>query len=300
MKNFAIIGTLFLFLTFQVSYNQQVMYDLLGAAPGYDLLMVYSSEGNLWNAGSYDGTFATTADINQNAGIIQPTFASTPIAKLLKASAGKPFDVTLSFNIYRPVGHTVTINNDGNTITGAIGKNEQNNVYDQNVVLNYSGGGYDPTTQSVGITFSNRFTFPVGRTQGWLVFQFSVSRTIGGITTTKEYTIALPYVVEGASILITQANPVAIKGYLKEPSIPQMILHNPPGDLSTVTFQTNQEACRNISESLTTDESNTGKLGVTLGIAGAAGMFITTNFEFSVTASASVGAGQTHENLKST
>jgi Concanavalin A-like lectin/glucanases superfamily/Ig-like domain CHU_C associated len=293
MKNFTIIGTIFFLLSFQVSYSQQVKYDLLGSAPGYDSLMVYSSEGNLGNAGSYAGTFATTADINQNAGIIQPTFASTPIAKLLKASAGKPFDVTLSFKIYSPLGNTVTVNNDGNTITGAIGKNEQNNVYDQNVVLNYSGGGYDANTQSVGITFSNRFTFPVGRTQGWLVFQFSVSRTSGPINSTKEYTIALPYVVEGASILITQANPVAKRGYLKEPSIPQMILHNPPGDLSTVTFQTNQEACRNMSESLTTDESNTGKLGVTLGIAGSAGLFITTNFEFSVTASASVGGGST-------
>ena len=70
-----------------------------------------------------------------------------------------------------------------------------------------------------------------------------------------------------------------------------MVLHNPPGDNSTVTFATNQEACRTFTETASDDISNSGFLDVTLGIAGSAGLFVTTNFEFSVTASASAGGG---------
>jgi hypothetical protein len=85
-------------------------------------------------------------------------------------------------------------------------------------------------------------------------------------------------------INLSPTNGVTPLGRFREPAIPQMILHNPPGDGSSVTFETLQEACRTMSQSLTTGESNTGKLNVTLGIAGSAGLFVTTNFEFSVTA----------------
>ena len=45
--------------------------------------------------------------------------------------------------------------------------------------------------------------------------------------------------------------------------------------------------CRTFTETASDDISNSGFLDVTLGIAGSAGLFVTTNFEFSVTASRS-------------
>lgn len=155
-------------------------------------------------------------------------------------------------------------------------------------------------------TFTSTITFAQGSTRGYVIIPIQESVTnfsqqcdralpprCWWNTANFDNVIILPFVVEGPIIDISENNAVPILGRFREPAIPQMILHNPPGDGSFASFQTLQEACRSMSQSLTTEESNAGKLNITLGIAGSAGLFITTNFEFSVTASASVGAGNT-------
>ncbi|WP_064197841.1 MULTISPECIES: 3-coathanger stack domain-containing protein [Emticicia] len=230
-----------------------------------------------------------TGDITANAGYgaIPNAFTNAPTAQLFKATAGKPFTITLEFDLQNAIfgGTESTIT----MLQSGLGKNDQNYSYDQFITI--------PQTSAVDVNgrkryvFTGTYTFPVGRTQAWLVFGFR--RSLGNPNDTRDNMIILPFVVEGAYNDISEANKVKILGRFREPAIPQMILHNPPGDMSSVTFQTAQEACRNMSESLTTEESNTGKLNVTLGIAGSAGLFVTTNFEFSVTASVSGGGGST-------
>ncbi|MFT6204844.1 MAG: hypothetical protein ACJAZY_002036 [Spirosomataceae bacterium] len=270
--------------------GQQLEYNLNSGPWGIDRLTVISSEGNLDNSGVHLGQTTGGNDIISNAPFIATTFAATPINKVLKATAGKPFNVGLSFDLGLPENSSVYVNS--NTadlaINGGIGKNEQGYAYDQYITLTKGGGGIGPNSR--GVFYGGQFTFPVGRTQGWLVFGFTINRTMNGYTFPPYYyTVVLPYVIEGS--MVSLSNPITPLGTFKEPAIPQLILHNPPGDMSTVTFQQGQKTCRNISQQVSTSQSVAGNLNVTLGIAGSAGLFVTTNFEFSATISASAGTG---------
>lgn len=227
-------------------------------------------------------------DMNSRATVdplIAQTFNAVPIANRFKAVAGVPFTVTFTIQLVNGTSNNITrhcwIQLFGDKL--GIGKNEQTSLYDRTVNLNSSGQSQ--------YTFSVTHTFPVGRTQGWMVLNFGENTEyLGGYFNDL---VILPFVVEGPTVDITQPNAVPILGTFKVPAVPQLILHNPPGDGSTVTFQTNQEACRNISETINNESSNAGTLDVTLGIAGQAGMFITAPFEFSATISAGGGGGST-------
>ncbi|GGD46839.1 hypothetical protein GCM10011514_08540 [Emticicia aquatilis] len=215
--------------------------------------------------------------------LIAQTFNAVPIANQFKAVAGVPFTVTFTIRVASGTQNNITrnclVNAFGDKL--GIGKNEQTSLYDRTVNLTSS--------ISSNVTFSVTHTFPVGRTQGWIVLNFGESTGFFGGGAND--LVILPFIIEGPTVDITQPNAVSILGTFNEPAVPQLIIHNPPGDGSTVTFQTNQETCRNISETINNETSNTGNLDVTLGIAGSAGMFIETTFEFTTTISAGFGGG---------
>jgi Concanavalin A-like lectin/glucanases superfamily len=255
-----------------------------------ETLKVTSTGGSVGGGNVLRGdAINSTGDILDPAGYggISNAFNIVPAAQLFKATAGKPFTITLEFNI----GNNVYGQTESSTITmlqSGLGKNDQNYSYDQYITIAQTSDVIDAPNNRRKYTFTGTYTFPVGRTQAWLVFGFN--RTYGSGFNASNI-IVLPFVVEGAYNDISAANPVQIKGYTREPAIPYMVLHNPPGDNSTITFATNQEACRTFTETASDDISNSGFLDITLGIAGSAGLFVTTNFEFSVTASASAGGG---------
>lgn len=273
------------------SFSQWSDSNLLGYGVGFnDKITVTSSETSVSGTNAYQAVLVNnTNDIIVVAenGSLSNAFTTVPLANQFKATAGKPITISIEFDLVHSGAGTIfdTWIPNNTSLSGGIGKNEQNYAYDQYITIPLNS--FQDAAPRRKYKYTGTYTFAVGRTRSWLVFGFQINRS--GVSFYKS--VIIPFVVEGPSINISQANPVAIRGYLKEPAIPQMILHNPPGDLSSVTFQTNQEACRNMSESLTTDESNLGKLDVTLGIAGSAGLFITTNFEFSVTASIGGGGG---------
>lgn len=267
-------------------------FSALNTATYNETLKVTNTGGSVGGGNVVRGdAINSTGDILAPAGYggISNAFNIVPTAQLFKASAGKPFTITLEFDLanafFGSSESTITM------LQSGLGKNEQNYAYDQYITIPQTSVVTDNPNNRRKYTFTGTYTFPVGRTRAWLVFGFR--RTIGPANSTNyaENIIVLPFVVEGAFNDISAANPVQIKGYTKEPAIPYMILHNPPGDNSTVTFATNQEACRTFSETASDDVSNSGFLDIKLGIAGSAGLFVTTNFEFSVTASASVGGG---------
>jgi hypothetical protein len=223
--------------------------------------------------------------------------SSIPLDKRLRAKAGVPFSITINTS-KRKQGTNTDLDNV--RLKYGIGKNEQSYRYDiaeSNGVYGTYTSQADPITQS----FTINHTF-VGRTEAWIVLElyegaliFSFTGGFGGNFNTTAYSastsIVIPIVVEGPSIEISEASPIQPLGTFREPAIPQMILHNPPGDGSSVTFATNQETCRNISETIANENAVNANLKVTLGIAGQAGMFITAPFEFSASISSDVGTG---------
>lgn len=126
-------------------------------------------------------------------------------------------------------------------------------------------------------------TFPLGIRKGY--FAFKVVR--GDISSPyPPHMIVIPFVVEGATVA-----DVPILGTTVQPQMPYMVLHVPPGDGSSSKFVEGKTTCREIVDTYAEDNSNSANLAVKLGVAGQAGFIVTTKFEFSVTFSGSVTAG---------
>lgn len=305
----------------QPSYSQQLKIPIKLPAylvhPGdnlpVDTLYVTGSNGSVAGSGLQIIPLGRTQDENYTyltqEQMIQDVMNNTPQEKFLKAKSGEAINLTFAFklkagNYVAPYIDTnggyqypPTSGDDDYSISGYAGQEDITNYPNQTPhhLSNSNTTTYENNGNTKVVTYTSSLTFNLGRFKSWVVFTFGLWQRDDFYNVPKfiRYTVVVPFVVEGPLITPSQANPIAIKGYLREPAIPQFILHNPPGDMSSVTFQTNQEACRNMSEALTTEESNTGRLNVTLGIAGSAGLFVSTNFEFSVTASLNGGGGST-------
>ncbi len=311
------------------SVQAQWVTDTMGkVAGGYGVdgtVKVTSTAGSVAGDNNYQGLIVPDPNF-YNQPRIDQAFNSIPTANLFKATAGEPFTITLE--VYHkyvpdipsnpPVPSTNNVLIDyfvgdawdtpGDLFNGSIralrGKEEQAELYDEDVMLNkdlqYEVVIVDPNVPLLGkkSIFSHEFMFPTGTERGWIVMGF-VEKSYT-VYNQNRYTnlIILPFVVEGPKLTMTEEDPVPILGVFREPAIPQIILHNPPGDLSTVTLESSEESCRSISQSLTNDQAAAARAEITLGIAGSAGLFVTTNFEFSATVSASAGIGSSQMTSK--
>lgn len=160
-----------------------------------------------------------------------------------------------------------------------------------NAIMYYNFGPYDGSFtsayQSTGAYNPNNDTyrhvinikFPVGTGKGYLAC--TVSYGIGGGSN-----VVIPFVVEGATIA-----EVPILGTTVQPQMPYMVLHVPPGDGSSSKFVSGKTTCREIIDTYAEDNSNSANVAVKLGVAGEVGFIVTTKFEFSVTFSGGVTAG---------
>jgi hypothetical protein len=92
---------------------------------------------------------------------------------------------------------------------------------------------------------------------------------------------------------------VPILGTTVQPQIPYLVLHAPPGDGSSSEFQETKTTCREFVNTYAEDGSNSANLDVKLGVAGSIGFIVTVDFEFSVTFSAGVTAGDLAVTTKS-
>ena len=134
------------------------------------------------------------------------------------------------------------------------------------------------------IRFLLPVTFPLGNTQSYV--SFLVRDEIGNPPQFYGNFMVIPFVVLGPT------HPeVAVLGTTVQPQLPFMVLHAPPGDGSSSEFQQGQTTCREFEDSYATDNSNSANVAVKLGIAGSLGFIATVNFEFSVTFSGGVTAG---------
>ncbi len=85
--------------------------------------------------------------------------------------------------------------------------------------------------------------------------------------------------------------PVAILGKAVQPMLPYMVLHAPPGDGSTAETAETKTVCREFASTYEVQNNHNAGLDVKIGFAGSAGLFVTTDFEFSTTFSAKLTAG---------
>ena len=75
-------------------------------------------------------------------------------------------------------------------------------------------------------------------------------------------------------------------GTILDPQIPYLVLHAPPGDGSSSSFQNTKTTCQEVSSTYASNESASANLAVKLGVKGSLGFINTIDYEFSVTLSA--------------
>jgi len=131
-----------------------------------------------------------------------------------------------------------------------------------------------------------------GNTKGWHMIQLSKNNS----TPNVYRCIVLPIVSVGQLFLEQQ---VPVLGTTVQPQIPYMVLHAPPGDGSSSEFQETKTTCREYVDTYAEDGSNSANLAVKLGVAGSIGFIATVDFEFSVTFSAGITAGDLAVTTKS-
>ena len=279
------------------SFAQWIAATEFSSIISSEYIQITSTQGSVGNSNNYRGTAVnTTNDIIVAAGYISSAFTTVPVANQFKATAGKPVTITIEFNaLYNYDGYLSKINNDAAYLSGGIGKNEQPYAYDQYITM--------PQTSVVdangrrSYTFSGTYTFPLGRTQAWLVFGFTRSINRSGTIQSIYNTIILPFVVEGGTV-----SSVDSLGVTTEPQVPYMVVHNPPGDGSSTTITNTGTKCRSFDEATSKDESGTITGSVKLGVKGSIGFIATVDYEIyaQLSASATIGSMETRTTSKQT
>ncbi|WP_170110432.1 T9SS type A sorting domain-containing protein [Flavilitoribacter nigricans] len=100
----------------------------------------------------------------------------------------------------------------------------------------------------------------------------------------------IPFTVEGATVDVGVEIPSL--GTIKEPQIPYLVLHAPPGANSFSEFTETTTNCREFETSAIQDASNSGKLGIKMGGKGSVGLIINLDYEFYVKFNAGFSAGE--------
>ncbi|MFT5886015.1 MAG: hypothetical protein ACI9IP_002479 [Arcticibacterium sp.] len=275
-------------------------------------IKVTSSGGSVGGDNNYQGIIVNHNNFYTAAATINSAFSTVPTANLFKAQAGVPVNITLEIahkfvqegGGLPPTTHQVFINyfpddswgagDDwyGGTIKSSIGKNEQAYLYDQNINLTKNSQyvyTYDePAFFGLGrkSTFTGTYTFPVGRTRGWIVIGFREKSYTNYNQSSHNNFIVLPFVVEGP----TQAQ-VDSLGVTTKPQVPQMVIHTPPGDGSSTTITNTGTKCRSFKETYAQDNAGTLYGALKLGYKGSIGFVATIDVEAYVEFSASGTAG---------
>lgn len=205
---------------------------------------------------------------------------NTPVSKFLLLKGLKNYTMTFLYGGNFPWNYIpqittgspiqVLVTLDGGASTQVLG----NLVYDQNFAQ-----------------YRMVLNFPNGTTSGSLVIPLEEYDNFTGTPVITKQTVIIPFIVEG--VVKTVNNEVPILGDMVSPSIPFLILHDPPGDGSSSEFQEMKTTCRSFSDSYTVDEANNVHAAVKLGVAGSIGFVATIDFEFSVEFSGGLTVGTT-------
>ena len=275
-----VVGLLFIPFTGHTQINGQLPYsnrlffisDLPSPVcdPSYGTFMMCSE--------SHDGLSCGTSDLS----VLIPQSFENALAnapeRILKATAGVPYNVRFGlrydspYAINIPVGGTtpVFVSSDGGATM------EPGQAYA--VLTEVNGSDYD---------FSVTVRFPKGTSQGALVIQLREDYSSGGPAFVIN-SIIIPVYVVGP---MHPEEETPILGTTLDPQIPYMILHDPPGDGSSASFQDNKTTCRSRETQYARDESNMFHGSAKLGVKGSVGLIANLDYEIYVEFKGSANIG---------
>jgi hypothetical protein len=307
MKKFTKILLYCFAFTTTLSKAQQIIIPL-NQDPAYtDTLYFTSPLGNLAGSGSHVSTYAAGSvfyNHTEARTYVNQVFATTPVEKLMKAQAFQPLNFSIKVHTKAPTSFENVYVNSSN---GGLGREGSSIMFDNFFPFGSSGPNPLPNGMEVFTIFptaSPLAKFNAGSTKSWLVFQIEITRDNWFTHEIKRtnYTIAIPYVVEG---VVNPNVPMALNAsgqprVITQPSLPVSILHAPPGDQSYSRMETNKTTCQSVENSITTDLAQTGFGSLKLGYAGSVGFVVQIEIEAYVEFSASGTEGNTNVKISNT
>ena len=102
------------------------------------------------------------------------------------------------------------------------------------------------------------------------------------------HNIIIPFYAVGP---VNPQEETPILGTTLDPQIPYMIVHDPPGDGSSASFQDNKTTCRSRETQYARDESNSIHGSAKLGVKGSIGLISSIDYEFYVEFKGSANVG---------
>ncbi|SOE22399.1 hypothetical protein SAMN06298216_2838 [Spirosomataceae bacterium TFI 002] len=265
--------------------------------------------GNLGNNTTADteGTIAISSSLQSVAGGnasfikydnlanyygVSLSFGSVAVANRLRARAGEAFSITINTKRKQFGNQTIIPGGvDQIRIRYGIGKNEQGYRYDVDVQNMPNTVIPDPNDKLQ--TFTINYTFPVGRSEAWIVLEV-LEPNAASFTSPYYTTIVIPVVVEGPTLAIVDS-----LGVTTEPKKPYMVLHQPPGGQSTASIVSTQKTCRNYEETYETDETNSARAAVKIGFKGSLGIGVQVDTEIYAQFSGGVASNDVEIRTKS-
>ncbi|MBK9105684.1 MAG: T9SS type A sorting domain-containing protein [Saprospiraceae bacterium] len=142
-------------------------------------------------------------------------------------------------------------------------------------IVNYGWKGFYLGEYKLN-TVSKDYHIPFGTASLLSRFFIQEQNISNGIPLNNTY-LQIPFQVSGIV-----DHEVPILGFTTEPQVPYMVLHDPPGDASIASFSESKTICRDFENTYSTDDSFEAHAKVKIGVAGSAGLIVTTDFEFSV------------------
>ncbi|KPM46686.1 3-coathanger stack domain-containing protein [Jiulongibacter sediminis] len=323
---FKALFTLVFLILAHSSFGQWTANTVGGSSGDYGVngqIKVTSTAGSVGGDNNYQGLIVNNGNFYDAPTFINQAFDNIPTAKLFKAKAGVPFTITMDvIHKYFPDGffgqnwsttHQVFLDyfpgdcwgcqpSDwyNGTIRSLTGKNETPWLFDEDIPMTKNAQYVDTFEvpeywKSRKSTFSQTYTFPVGRTRAWIVIGFREKSYTVYNQNTYTNLIILPIVVEGPTV--AQVDSV---GVTTQPQIPTMVIHNPPGDNSSTTITNTGTQCRSFEEKLSVSESKEFAGAYKLGYKGSVGFIVALELETYVefSASGTEGSFETKYNSK--
>ncbi len=158
--------------------------------------------------------------------------------------------------------------------------------------ITYTAPGRPPVLLQDRISIDGNWSFEwnprLGSEKGFIWIRIDVIGLSSQDIDPQQWSFHIPTSVEGPTSLTAPVIDVT-----QTPIIPRMILYKPPGDLSSSTFITETEICREFSTSFGSSNTFSNDSDLTVGYSGSVGAVVEVDVEVGVTASGGFESSET-------
>lgn len=229
-----------------------------------------------------------------NEPVISSTAINTPLSNRFKATRGVPTTLTIDLWVGRfpdDVQNNIPTNKNNyinNNVEARVGTIDGPQFYDETLIA--SKTLLEETAYWRKYRCVLNVVFQRGAPTAYIMLTVPVTSYTVYDQNTRYEEFIIPFTVEGATVDLDEEVPSLAT--IKEPQIPYLVLHAPPGANSFSEFTQTTTNCREFRTSAAQDISNSARAAVKIGVKGSFGLFVTVDYEIYAKFSAGFTAGE--------